>query len=103
VVKWLPLLLRIRQVPDSNLGLGDQLFWLKVFRGFPHSLQLNAVIVPNIRPRPLPTKFFPIHHRPFVHAMQCSYWKSVVKWTTNHPKEVLNTTWRAMMLIGQPR
>jgi hypothetical protein len=26
VVKWLPLLLRIRQVPDSNLGLGDQLF-----------------------------------------------------------------------------
>jgi hypothetical protein len=35
---------------------------MEVSRGFPESLQANAGIIPKIRPRPLPTKAFPIHH-----------------------------------------
>jgi hypothetical protein len=34
----------------------------EVFSGFPQSLQANAGIVPDIRPPPLPSKSFPIHH-----------------------------------------
>jgi hypothetical protein len=44
VVEWLALLLRIWDVPVSNLGPGDQLS--KVLRDFPQSIHVNAEIVP---------------------------------------------------------
>jgi hypothetical protein len=45
VVKWLTILLRIREVPDSNTGPQTGYpDWR--FRGFPQHLQANAGIVP---------------------------------------------------------
>jgi hypothetical protein len=41
------------------------------FRGFPRSLQENARIFAQIRPRPLPSTFFPIHHAPGAHPASC--------------------------------
>jgi hypothetical protein len=35
-------------------------------RGFPHSLQANTGIVPQIKPRPLPSTSFPIRHSPII-------------------------------------
>jgi hypothetical protein len=35
---------------------------IEAIRGFSQSLQANVVIVPEIRPMPLATKSFPIHH-----------------------------------------
>jgi hypothetical protein len=60
VVEWPTLLLRIREIPDSNLvpetGYSD------CFRGFPQSLQRMPKYELKIRPRPLPSKSFSIHH-----------------------------------------
>jgi hypothetical protein len=44
VVKWLTLLLRIGEVPGSNLG--QETGYPEGSRGFPQSLQANAGIVP---------------------------------------------------------
>jgi hypothetical protein len=44
VVEWLALLLRIREVPGSNLGQDTSC--PEFVRGFPQSLQPNAGIVP---------------------------------------------------------
>jgi hypothetical protein len=41
-------------VPDSNI--------LRVFRGFPHSLQANAGTVPLIMPLQLPSISFSVHY-----------------------------------------
>jgi hypothetical protein len=51
-VEQAALLLRIREVPGSNLT--------DAFRQFSQSLQVNIGTVPKVRPRPLPTVFFPI-------------------------------------------
>jgi hypothetical protein len=42
--EWLTLLLRIREVPGSNIGPGPA--YPDVFRGFSQSLDTNAGIVP---------------------------------------------------------
>jgi hypothetical protein len=45
VIEWLTLLLRILEVPGSNLGPGDRLSCFS-FSLFPQSLQANAGMVP---------------------------------------------------------
>jgi hypothetical protein len=71
VVRWLTLLLHIRDVPGSNIspetGCPD---W--AFPGFFFQfLQANAGIVPSVRPRPLLSTSFSFHLSPF-HLMLCS-------------------------------
>jgi hypothetical protein len=58
VIEWLVLLLRIWKVTGSNIASES---WLR-FCGFPQSFQANARIVPEMRPRPLPSISFPIHY-----------------------------------------
>jgi hypothetical protein len=53
VVKWVALLLHMREVPNSNFGPGGPASLLEVFRAFTPSLQANSVMVPQIRQRPL--------------------------------------------------
>jgi hypothetical protein len=56
VVEWLTLLLRIREVPDSNMGLKTG--YPGRFLVFFQSFQGNAGIVPYVRSRPfLPHTF----------------------------------------------
>jgi hypothetical protein len=42
---------------------------LKAFRGF-HSLHTNVEMTPKIRPRPLPSSFFPKHYSPTIRRSQ---------------------------------
>jgi hypothetical protein len=65
VVEWLTLLLRIREVPGSNLDL-ETGYPHCDFRGFPQFLQANVRIVPQMRPRPLSSTHIPIHHLPII-------------------------------------
>jgi hypothetical protein len=51
---------RVLKVPGSYLSLKKG--YPEGFRCFPQSLQANAGIVPDIRPRPLPSAPFPIYH-----------------------------------------
>jgi hypothetical protein len=44
-----------------------------LFPGFHHYLQANAGIVPYIRPRPLPTKSFPIHLHSLITILSTLY------------------------------
>jgi hypothetical protein len=60
MVEWLTLLLRIREVHDSNLRPETAI----LTEGFPHSLKANAGMVPEIRPRLLPSTSFSNHHSP---------------------------------------
>jgi hypothetical protein len=48
----LPLLLRIREIPRSNL-VPETGILSNVFRGFTQSLEANTVIVPEVRAWPL--------------------------------------------------
>jgi hypothetical protein len=80
-VEWLTLLLRIREVPVSNLGLenGYPDWGYSCFR---QSLQANARMVPKIRPWPLPSTSIPIHYSHIIpHSTLYSlrYWESVAK------------------------
>jgi hypothetical protein len=43
------------------------------FRGIPQTLQTNAMIVSKIKPRPLPSKFFPIHHLLFILSFDAKF------------------------------
>jgi hypothetical protein len=52
VVEW--------EVPSSSLDL--ETGYPKVLRGFRESLQKNAGISPKIKPRPLPSTSFSVHH-----------------------------------------
>jgi hypothetical protein len=64
-VEWLTLLLRIREVPGSKLGPGDRLSRLRFFVVFlspPGECRDKCL---TIRPRPLPTISYPIHHYSF--------------------------------------
>jgi hypothetical protein len=61
VVEWLTLMLRIREVHRSNLGSETDY----IVRGFGLFLSVPPAysgIVLYIRPRPLPSKCFPIHN-----------------------------------------
>jgi hypothetical protein len=49
-----------REVAGSNLGLETD--YSEVFRDFRQSHQTNAGIVPYIRPLPLPSRSFSLHH-----------------------------------------
>jgi hypothetical protein len=44
VLEWLTFLLRVRDVPGSNLG--PDTGYPECFRGFPQPLQTNAEILP---------------------------------------------------------
>jgi hypothetical protein len=46
VVEWLIFMPRIREVPGSNFGPGQETL-TEIFRGFLQSLQANAGIVPD--------------------------------------------------------
>jgi hypothetical protein len=61
MVEWLITLLRSWEAPGSNLSLETGYPDLG-FCGFPQFLQVNAGIVPKIRPRPLLSTSFPIHN-----------------------------------------
>jgi hypothetical protein len=65
VVKWLTLLLRSWEVLNSNLGLETSYLGTD-FHGFPQSLQVNSGKIPYIRPCPLASKSFPVHHLPVI-------------------------------------
>jgi hypothetical protein len=54
VLEWLTLLLRIRDVPGSNLGPGDWLSWLRFFVGL--LSPSSRIYYLKIRSRPLRTK-----------------------------------------------
>jgi hypothetical protein len=72
VDEWLTLMLRIREVPGSNLGpvaVYDD--W--GFRGFTQFIEATAGIIPQIRPRPLPTKSFPINHHSLITVSSTLY------------------------------
>jgi hypothetical protein len=60
VVEWLTLLLRIWEVSGSNLGPETE-YSERSFVVFPSPLD-NAGIVPQTRPRLIPSTSFPIHH-----------------------------------------
>jgi hypothetical protein len=60
-MSWLTLLLRIREVMGSNLGPKTG-YPDYVWCGFPQSFQANSGILAQIRPRPLPSTSFTIHH-----------------------------------------
>jgi hypothetical protein len=66
-IGWLTILLRMWEVLVSNLSpetdsTGD----------FTQSLQENSVIVSQIRPRPLSSTSFPIHHSSVVLSLDCT-------------------------------
>jgi hypothetical protein len=61
VIEWVTLLLRVREVPISNLGPETGHADLD-FTCFSSSLQPNTIIAPQIRPRPLLPTSFPIHY-----------------------------------------
>jgi hypothetical protein len=60
MVEGLTLLLRIRKFPGSNLC--PETWYPKCFRGSSQSVQANAGVVPEIRPRALSSTSFPFHH-----------------------------------------
>jgi hypothetical protein len=62
VVVWLTLLLRVQEVPCSILGPSDRLscFRFLWFFSVPPVEYWNSSI--KIKPRPLPTKSFSVHH-----------------------------------------
>jgi hypothetical protein len=49
------------------------------FRRLSQSLQVNAVILPKIRPRPLPSTSFPFRHPLITLLLDSELKKSVVK------------------------
>jgi hypothetical protein len=63
VVERLTLLLRIRQVPGSNLGPKNGYIY-GISRGFPQPLQANYVILPLARSQPLTSTSFTVYHSP---------------------------------------
>jgi hypothetical protein len=75
--------LRIRG-PMFKFRPGDRLFWLWSFCGFPQSLQANSGVVPSIRPRPLPSISFSIHHLLIIRRYIVWATDSVVKFVTNN-------------------
>jgi hypothetical protein len=66
VVERITLLLRIREVPGSDLGPGYRLTWLRVFVVFLIPSRRIAGWYLKIITRSLPTKSFPIHHHPLM-------------------------------------
>jgi hypothetical protein len=79
VVEWLTLLHRARQVPCSNLGSKSGYVRFIVVAV---SSQANSSTVPEIRPRVLPSKSFPIHPSQasfYSTPYSLSYRESVVK------------------------
>jgi hypothetical protein len=62
LVECLTLLLRIREVPGSNLSpeTGCPECWFSWFVSVPAGECRNSTL--QFRPRPLPAKFFPIYH-----------------------------------------
>jgi hypothetical protein len=60
VFEWLIFLLRIREVPGSNLGPRPAILRVFVFFLSPSRRMLGKHL--KIRPRPFPSRSFPIHH-----------------------------------------
>jgi hypothetical protein len=60
VAEGLTLELRIREIQGSNLG--QETRSPEFLRSFPQFVQASAGIVPKIRPIPLTSTSFPLHH-----------------------------------------
>jgi hypothetical protein len=59
VVEWVILLLGVTEVSSSNLG--PETSHLKILHALPRSLEENTGVIPQIRPRTLPSTSFSIH------------------------------------------